>query len=285
MNKVKIICDSTIDFTKEMYEKYDIEVAPLNVAFKQEETVYLDGINIDCESLYQKVEKYKETPKTSAVNVGTWVELYNKYIELGYDILVMTISSELSSCFQNANIAAGEFEEGRIFVVDGKSLSTGSGLLVLKMVEYRDQNLSAKEIFEKVSLLAPKVNAKFCLDRLDYLHNGGRCSGLSMLVAHALHIHPVLKLINGKIIVYKKVRGFYSKAMDEQIEELKNNIENVDTSHIFITASNNPSEDVDYIKNKLIEFIPEENIIITYAGCTICSHCGPKTIGILYLSK
>lgn len=285
MNKVKIICDSTIDFTSEMYKKYDIDVAPLHVAFKDDPKDYRDGVDINSEALYKKVEEIKETPKTGAVNVAEWMDIYKGYIDNGYDILVITIGSDLSSCYQNAVVASQEYDEGRIFVLDGKSLSTGSGLLLMKMIKYRDEGLSAKEIYEKVLPLVDKVSAKFCLDTLDYLNKGGRCSSLKLLVATALHIHPVLKMIGGKLVVYKKTRGLYSKAMDEQINELIADLPNIDTDCVFVTHSGRDDENAKYIIDKIKEYIPLENIHETKAGCTVSSHCGPKTIGILYLMK
>ena len=285
MNKVKIITDSTIDLSEELYKKYDIDVIPLHITFPKENISKLDNIDIDCENLYLSVEKYNELPKTSACSVGELIKKFEKYINEGYDILFTGIGSGLSSNYQNAKIAAQEFDEGRVYIVDTKSLSTGSALVTLKMCKYRDQGLSAQQIYEKTKDLGDKLSVKFCIDRLDYLFKGGRCSGMEMIFANVLHIHPIAKVIDGKLTVYKKPRGLYLKAVEEQINEFMSDLENMDLEHVFITHSGRMNGEEQYIYDKLKKFVPEENLHITRAGCTISSHCGPKTIGILYLFK
>lgn len=285
MNKVKVIVDSTVDLSPEMYKKYDIVVAPLHVAFVNDEHDYHDGIDIDAETLYKKVEATGETPKTGAVNVAEFISLFGKYIDEGYDIIFTGIGSELSSTYQNAVLASQEFESGRIKILDSGNLSTGTGLLVMKICQYRDEGLSVNEIYDKVVSLVPLVSAKFCIDRLEYLFKGGRCSGMTMIFAHALHIHPVAKMINGKLVVYKKPRGPYIKAVEEQIKEFEEDLPNIDPSCLFITHSGRIDGVEKLVYDQISKKFDPKNIHITEAGCTVCSHCGPKTIGILYILK
>jgi len=285
MNKVKLICDSTMDIEPEIYEQEDIDVVPLHVAFKGDPKDYKDGIDIDTLKIYEKVKECGETPKTGAVNVGEWMDVFQKYIDKGYDIVVTTLGTNLSSCYQNAVIASQEFDEGRIFVLESGNLSTGSGLLLMKQIKYKNEGLSAKEIYEKVQPLAEKVSAKFCIENLDYLYKGGRCSGLALLAANALHIHPVAKMINGKLVVYKKPRGPYRKSVEEQINEFKNDLPNIDLDCVYITDSYFLDGEDDYVYSVISKLMPKENIHRSKSGCTISSHCGPKTIGILYILK
>jgi len=284
MNKVRVVADSTIDLTKEMIEKFDVMILPLHVAFEGDTHDYHDGFDIDSETLYTKVENNKgTTPKTGAVNVGEFVLAFKKLIDEGYDIIFTGIGSKLSSTYQNAVLASKEFPEGRIKVLDSGSLSTGTALLVLKMCEYRDKGLGVQEIYDEVGKLVPLISAKFCIETLTYLYRGGRCSGMTMIVANALHIHPVAKMVDGKLIVYKKPRGPYEKAVDEQINEFMEDLPYIDKSCVFITHSGRIEGYDKYIYDRIVKYIEPNNIHITCAGCTVCSHCGPKTIGILYI--
>lgn len=285
MNKVIVMCDSTADLSPELIEKNDIVVVPLHVSFKDDSTDYLDGVTLTAEEVYKKAEASGTTPKTGAINLYEMTEHFRPYIEKGYDIVFTGIGSGLSSTYQNALLASREFPEGRIEVVDSWNLSTGTGLLVLKMCQYRDEGNDVHEIAEKARKLVPNVSAKFCIDRLDYLYKGGRCSGFTMALAHMLHIHPVAKMVNNKLVVYRKVRGKYIRAVDEQIREFMEDLPRIDTSMVFITDSGHMTGEDKYIYDKIKEYVPEENIYHTTAGCVVSSHCGPKTIGILYILK
>ena len=287
MNKIIIIADSTCDLEPEYVEKNDIVLTPLHVSFAGDDHDYLDGVDIDSETVYKKVVESGNTPKTGAKNIGELIELFKKYVDQGCDIIFTGIGSGLSSTYNNAMIAKQEFDDDRIEVVDSQNLSTGIGLLVSKMVKYRDEGLNIHEIAAKVRELVPLVSAKFCIDRLDYLYKGGRCSGMTKIFAHALKIHPVAKVIDGKLTVYKKPRGLYRKAVDEQIEEfLKDyNDNNIDLDNVFVTDSGHMDGEDNYIIKRLSEIIDPKIIRHTRAGCVVSSHCGPKTIGILYILK
>lgn len=285
MNKVIVMADSTCDLSKELVEKYDVKIVPLHVTFPNNNLDFLDGIDIDPEKLYKKVDELKTTPKTSAINVKEFIDYFTPYINNGYDIIFTGIGSGLSSTIQNANIAKQEFEEGRIEVVDSQNLSTGTGLLVLKMCELRDQGLSNKDIASKVKEYVPYVSAKFCINELDYLYKGGRCSGFTKGLAGLFHLHPVAMVKDGKLSMHKIIRGKYVKSVDYQIDMFKNDLPNIDLNHVFITDSGHMDGEDKYIEEKLLQYVKKENIHHTKAGCVVCSHCGPKTIGILYINK
>ncbi len=285
MNKVVIIADSTCDLSKELVEKYDIKIVPLHVTFKGDEKDYLDGVTITPEEVYKKVEELGVTPTTGARNVAELINDFKTYVDQGYDVIFTGIGSGLSSTYNNAMIAREEVGADRIEVVDSKNLSTGTGLLVMKMVKYRDEGLDVHEIANKVREIVPYVSAKFCIDRLDYLYKGGRCSGMTKMLATLLKIHPVAKVIDNKLTVYRKPRGNYIKAVDEQLNEFFEDLPNIDTDCLFITDSLHMDGEDKYMYDKIKDKFPKENIHFTHAGCVVSSHCGPKTIGILYILK
>ena len=282
-NKVVIMADSTTDLNPDYVKNNNVIILPLHVSFVGDDHDYKDGVDLDSESVYKKVEECGNTPKTGALNVHELIEYFRPYIDKGYDIVFTGIGSLLSSTYNNALIASEEFPKGRVEVVDSGNLSTGTGLLVVKMVKYRDEGLSVKEIAEKVRALVPHVSAKFCIDRLDYLYKGGRCSGMTKMFAHMLHIHPIAKMINGKLTVYKKPRGAYRNAVNEQIKEFIEDLPNIDLSTVFVTDSGHMDKEDDYVIKELSKYMNKENIVHTRAGCVVSSHCGPKTIGILYI--
>ena len=284
-NKVMIIADSTCDLNKDYLKENNIVILPLHVSFPGDDKDYLDGVNLDAETVYKTVEEIGNTPKTGAANVNQFIELFQKYIDENYDIIYTGIGSGLSSSYQNAVLASQEFPEGRIEIVDSQNLSTGTGLLVCKMVDFRNEGLDAHQIAEKVRELVPLVSAKFCIDRLDYLHKGGRCSGMTKLFAHLLNLHPVAKVINGKLTVYKTPRGKYRKAVDAQIQEFLEDLPNIDLTRVFVTDSGHMDGEDEYVIQELSKHMDPSKIVHTTAGCVISSHCGPKTIGILYILK
>ena len=287
MNKIVIMTDSTCDLDEEFIKENDIKVLPLHVSVEGDTNDYLDGINITSEKVYELVEKYGNTPKTGARNLAEFMNDFEPYIKDGCDIIWTGIGTGLSSTYNNALLASKEFPEGRIEIVDSQNLSTGIGLLVVKMAKLRNEGLNIHQIADKIRELVPLVSAKFCINRLDYLYKGGRCSGMTKIFAHMLKIHPVAKVIDNKLQVYKKPRGDYRNAVDEQIneflEDLKN--DNIDLDKIFVTDSGHMDGEDQYIIDTLSKYVNPEIITHTRAGCVISSHCGPKTIGILYITK
>ena len=283
MNKVIIIADSTVDLTPELIKKHNIVTVPLIVRFDEE--IYYDNETITPDELYEKVKIKGELPKTAAVAPQTFIDLFKPYIDQGCDILFSGIGAKMSSTIQNAIIASNEFPEGRIFVLDSGNLSTGTGLLILKMCKYRDEGKSAKEIFDLVSPLVTKVSAQFAVDTLEYLHKGGRCSGASKIFGTIFHIHPIIKLVDGGMIVYKKPRGAYKAALNELVNEIIGDYPNVDLDHIFVTHSGMDQNLINYLYEEVSKVVGQDHVYITRAGCVISSHCGPGTIGVLYIKK
>lgn len=282
-NKVKIITDSTVDVNLEEIKKLGVHVQPLIVNLGGVD--YFDGENISNDMIYKHVKETGQLPKTAAVSSEVFRDLFSKYIEDGYDIFYVGIGGKLSGTLQAAVIASSELPEGRVFLADSNNLSSATGLLLYKAIKLRDNGLSAKDICSIINKLSNDVSAQFAVDTLDYLHKGGRCSGTVRLFGHLLHIHPVIKVIDGKLVVYRKPRGKYIKAIDEMLEIIQGDMPNVDLDHVFITHTGAKQEYLDYFYNELIKIVPQSCVEITNAGSVITSHCGYGTIGVLYIKK
>ena len=283
MRKVKIVADSTVDLTPEQYEDNDILVIPLLVNFGEES--YKDGVDITPDEIYAKVKNGSSLPSTAAIAPNTFVETLKPLVDDGYDIVFLGIGSKLSTTFQNLHIACEEIGEEHVFPVDSDNLSTGTGLLVLKACKLRDEGKSAKEIKEILDTLVPKVSAKFVLERLEYMRKGGRCSAFAAIFGSLLHIHPILKMVNGKLIVEKKPRGPMKVGYNEMVKELSEDLPNVDLDNVMITHAGIEKDRLDYIYNEVSKLVDPSVIRITRAGCVISSHCGFGTVGILYIKK
>ena len=283
MNKVKIIADSTVDLTPEMYKDNDIVVMPLSVNFGEE--VFLDSVTITPDEMYKRIDAGEDLPHTAAIPPQTFEDEFRKWLDQGYDIIFTGIGAKMSTTYQNALIAKNSIEgaEDRIFILDSANLSSGTGLLVLKMCKLRDEGKSAKEIYDTVKEMAPRLSVQFAVDKLDYLHKGGRCSGATKLFGHLFHIHPVIKVVDGGMIVYKKPRGKLSAGIDEQVAELKKDLPNVDMDNIMITDSGVSPEDKQYFHDEVAQLVDPSVIRHTRAGCVVSCHCGPGTIGVLYI--
>ena len=280
--KVKIITDSTCDLDAKTIEEKDVLVMPLYVNFTN--ASFLDGVDLTTEELYKKVEEYQELPKTAAIPIGTFLEVFQKYVDEGYEIVFTGISKQMSRTYENAVLAAREVNEEKIHIVDSMNLSTGIGLLVLKACKYRDSGLSASLIASKLNEDNKLVLSQFAIETMDYLHKGGRCSSLAKIFGTLLKIKPIIAVRDGKMHVAKKPHGKMQVALDVMIEQLKEDLPRLDTDVVIITHSL-AFEYCDYIKQKISAFLGDVPIMSTVAGCVISSHCGKGTIGILYMVK
>lgn len=286
MNKVILFSESTIDITPELVAKYQIEVFPLIVNFEEE--TYYDGVNITPDELYKKVEEKKMLPKTAARTPLDYKEAYLKFLEQGNDVVHITLGSNFSSTYQNAFVARNNLKDElkeRIFLLDGKNLSSGTALLLLKAAKLRDMGKSAKEIAEEIQKLVPRVKSQFVVESLEYLHKGGRCSTTKRLLGTVLRIKPMIVVRAGPMDVGKSIIGSMKKSLNEMVKLFLNDFPKVDPEFVFITETA-ADKSYRYLAEK-IEELPErkliKNLYHTEAGCVIASHCGEGTIGILYL--
>lgn len=281
---IAITTDSTCDLPQRFIDENDITVVPLTVLLG--DTVYRDGVDIKPDDVYSFVEKTGKLPKTSAVTPAEYFEVFKQLTDEGKKVVHIGFSSGLSSSFQNACVAASEFDN--VFCVDSKTLCTAQGLLVLKACDYRAKGMDAKKIADRVTKLVPKVSATFVIDGLEYLHKGGRCSSVARFGANVLGIKPSIAVDNqtGKLEVSKKYRGKTEIVYKQYIADRMNEIKRIQPDRVVIAESGGVSSQIIAFAKGVIEGKDKFNqVILADAGCTISSHCGPKTFAIFYIKK
>lgn len=282
MNKPVIItADSTCDLSMDLLERFQIHTIPLTITLGED--TFLDGQGFTPLDMYERYRKDGILPKTSAPGVQEFLDFFSSFTEQGFSVVHLDISSELSNSYNAACMAADELRG--VHVVDSRMLSTGVGLLAIEGAECRDRGMSAVEIAEHLRSLTGKVQTSFVLDTLQFMWKGGRCSAVSALGANLLHLKPGLEMQDGKLGVYKKYRGninsVYKQYVKERLQGRK-----IRPEHIFVTESGEVDEAVlEEIYALIRETVPVKEIHHTLAGCTISTHCGPKTLGILFLEE
>lgn len=274
---IKITADSTCDLSPDILKSLDITQVPLSILV--DDKPYKDGLDITPADIFRYVGKEKKICKTAAVNVFEYENLFRKLLQEYEAVIHINISSGFSSCYQNAVLAAQSFEN--VYVIDSRNLSTGSGHIVYEAAQMAKAGLTAEEISSKLKDSIPRVDASFVIDNLEYLHRGGRCSGVEAFGANLLRIKPCIEVIDGKMKVGKKYRGSFEFCLQNYIKDRVENRNDIDYSRIFITHTICSKKTLDLVKDAIVEY-GFEQIIETEAGCTISSHCGPNTLGILY---
>jgi len=291
MNKVRIIADSTSDLNDTLYEKYGIDIVSLKINFGCD--TYIDRKTINSEKLFELVKEKGILPKTSAPTILEISDIFKKHLEAGEDIVYCPISSEFSSTYANGIIAAKELpleQQKRIKCIDSRSLSSGIGLMLCAMGELVLQGKGLEEVYKEGESIVERVNAEFVVDTMEYLFKGGRCSGVSYYFGSKLFLHPVIRVENGGMVVHKITRGKLVKGMDFQIDEFAKQLkaENVVLDKIFITSPFGSDKLDEYMMKKVKDLVGSEyanNVMTTPAGSIVSSHCGPGTIGLLYITK
>ena len=281
MRPIKIISDSTADLPKELIEKYDIQVLPLCVTLG--ENTYKDGLEISASDIFKFYEEKKILPKTSAVSVAEYTDVFSEWVEKGYDVIHFCISSTMSSCYQNACIAAVEL--GHVWSIDSANLSSGIGLQVVMAAELAQKGESAEIIAREINEAKTRVDASFILNQLEFLYKGGRCSGVAALGANILKLKPCIEVCEGSMKVGKKYRGAYEKCALEYVRDRLENNDNIDTKRIFLTWTGVDEKLIKEIAKEIKKCKKFDEIIINEAGSTITGHCGPGTFGVLYFRK
>ena len=280
-SNIVITSDSTTDLSPELRERYNIDILPLGVTLGDK--VYTDGVDITPDDIYAHHEKTGELPKTTATIVSDWLDFFKKHTEGGKTVIHFTISSDMSSTYNNSCIAAGELEN--VYVIDTKNLSTGGGLLVVAAAEMLKSGESAEAIVKKINELGPCVDASFVIDSLEYLYKGGRCSALAMLGANLLKLKPCIQVKNGKMDVCKKYRGKYGEVLKQYITERIKEHSDIYLDRVFITHAGCDPELVRETEELTRSLAPFKEVFLTRAGCTVSSHCGANTLGILFIRK
>lgn len=281
---VKIISDSTCDLCQELLEKYDISILPLHILLGEEE--YEDGRNITIDQIYEWSEAHKDTPKTSAPSIERAIEVFEPYVKKGNEIVCFSISGSMSSSGNIMRMAAEQLEaEDSIHVIDSQNLSTGIGLLVVEAAAMAKEGRSADEIVKRMDELIPRVRASFVVDTLVYLHRGGRCSGLAAMAGGALKLHPRIQVVDGAMQSAKKYRGSIDKVIMAYVKDMEEDIKRADRTRVFITHSGCDREIVEQVREYLKELDIFSEIWETRAGGVVSSHCGPGTLGVLFIAS
>ncbi|MCH5269220.1 MAG: DegV family protein [Lachnospiraceae bacterium] len=281
---VKIISDSTCDLSKELLDKYDISILPLHILLGENE--YEDGMDITIEEIYDWSEAHKETPKTSAPSIERTVELFEPYVKNGDEIVCFSISGTMSASGNIMRMAAEQLEaESSIHVIDSQNLSTGIGLLVVEAAAMAKEGRAADEIVDKMNELIPRVRASFVVDTLVYLHRGGRCSGLAAMAGGALKLHPRIQVVDGVMQSAKKYRGSMDKVILSYVKDMEEELKMADRTRVFITHSGCSREIVEQVRQYLKDLDVFSEIWETRAGGVVSSHCGPGTLGVLFIAS
>lgn len=282
MNKQIIISsDSTCDLSKELVDRYQIRIQPMGISLGDQ--IYRDGVDITPDMIYAHHEKTGQLPKTSAINVAENMEYFEELTKDGSAVIHFTISSSMSSTYNNACVAAQEFEN--VYVVDAKNLSTGSGLLVLAAAEMAQEGMEAQQIVEKLNDLADRVDASFVVDNLEYLVKGGRCSALAAFGANLLQLKPCISVKNGAMGVGKKYRGKFEKVLLTYVADRLADAEDICLDRVFVTHAGCDPKVVESVAEAVKNTLPFREILVTRAGCTVSSHCGANTLGVLFIRK
>ena len=279
--KIKILSDSTCDLSKELIEKYDIGIVPLIVI--KDGDAYADGITITPDEIFAHVASGGNLCSTAAVNVGDYEDVFAKYAPDYDGIVHINLGSGFSSCHQNACLAAEDFDN--VICIDSANLSTGQGLVVLKACELAETCESLTEIKEKLDAFTPKVEASFLLDRLDYMVKGGRCSSAAALGANLLGLKPCIEVKDGKMGVVKKYRGNYAKTLAMYVKDRIANRDDLTRETLFITHTPVNDECKKSVSDAVAQCAPFKNTYWTDAGSTVSCHCGPGTLGVLFVRK
>ena len=278
---VKISADSTCDLSPELLKRYDVAIQPLYIV--RDDASLRDGVDIRPTDIFAHVEKTGKLLKTAAVSVEDYIELFRRRTADGSEVVHITISAEMSACYQNACLAAREVPG--VYPVDSRNLSTGMGLVVIEAAKRAQAGEGGAAIQKAMEAFVPRVEASFVIDRLDYLYKGGRCSALAALGANLLHLKPCIEVRNGKMGVGRKYRGAYEKVLRQYAYDRLHGREDIDRERAFITWSTCPQPALDAVRAVCREEGRFEELLETQAGCTICNHCGPNTLGVLFVRK
>ena len=278
---VIITADSTCDLSPELLERYQIRTLPLTILLGEDS--FRDGVDFTPDDLYARYHAEGILPKTAALSMQNFLDFFGQLIQQGYEIVHLDISAELSGTFNAARLAAQELEG--VYVVDSRMLSTGIGLLCIEGAECAARGMAAAEIAEHLRALTDKVDTSFVLDTLEFMWKGGRCSGVAALGANLLHLKPALEMKDGKLGVYKKYRGQMKSVYRQYITERLQG-KHVRPGHVFLTESGDIDPAIlEELETLIRDLSGAQEVHHTRAGCTVSSHCGPGTLGVLFINE
>lgn len=278
---IKILSDSTCDLPKNICDKYNITLVPLTVI--KDGKPYQDGVDITPADIFAHVAAGGDLCSTTAMNIGEYGEIFKKYSSEYDGVIHINIGSGFSSCYQNACLAAEDFENVRI--IDSQNLSTGQGLVVLKACELAESCTDLDALVSELNAFTEKVEASFLLDQLKYMVKGGRCSTVAALGANLLNLKPCIEVKNGKMGVVKKYRGNYAKCLANYVKDRLCDRNDLDKKTLFVTRTVVNDECEAAVQDAVTQYGDFETTYVTEAGCTVSCHCGPGTLGVLFVRK
>ncbi|WP_297637548.1 DegV family protein [uncultured Clostridium sp.] len=279
MEKIKIITDSTVDLPKELLKELDIEVMPVLINFGEES--YLDGIEIDTKGLFKKMDETDVFPTTAQIIPSRFEEIYKKYLDEGYKVLSVIMSSGMSGTYESACLAKQMLDTEDVYIVDSQKITSGLGLLVLKAAKLRDAGKSVEEIVEDLENVKNHINSSLSFESLDNLVRGGRLPKAVSVVTGLLGIRLILEIKDGVMAVKGKVRG-NKKAIKRIIADIEEDRPVKDMPVIIVSVGDN-----DEIKNGIIDYLNEKNIsyIEGPVGCSVAIHSGKQAVGAFFISE
>ncbi len=283
MSQIILSADSTCDLGTTLKEDYNVHYFPYHIILEDKE--YLDNVDITPEDIYKAYFDRKVLPKTSAINVDEYINYLKVFTDKGHEVVHFNLGSALSSSYQNCKLAAEELPG--VYPINSCSLSTGIGLQVLDAADMMKAGKSAKEIYDVLHMSTEQYHASFIVDTLTFLHAGGRCSSVAKLGANLLSLKPCIEVDNtsGGMNVGKKYRGNLEKVLVHYVKDKLQQYPDIVTNRIFITHSSIDQKYIDIVKETINSVMHFDNIYVTKASCTISSHCGPGTLGILFKTK
>ncbi|MBQ9885582.1 MAG: DegV family protein [Lachnospiraceae bacterium] len=283
MRTVKIFADSTCDLSDELLKRFSVNIIPLTINLG--DVPYSDGVDIFPDDIYAWSDEHKLTPKTASPSIESILNILKEFDKKDTDIVYIGISEKMSVTCNTVRLAGEELENARLFVIDSKNLSTGIGLLVISAARLAAQGKSAEEIVAEIEQLREKVSASFVVDTLTYIHRGGRCSGAAKLVANTLKLKPEIYVENGSMEVGKKYRGRQDSVILKYAADREEEMLGALSSMVFITHSGCDDDIINSVRKFVKDLNYFDEIFVTRAGSVISSHCGPKTLGILFIRK
>lgn len=280
-NKIILSADSTCDLGEELKARYDVHYYPFHIILEEKD--YQDNVDITVNEIFSAYYARKALPRTAAINVGEYVDYFKPWVEEGFDVIHLNLGGAISSAHKNCVLAAEELG-GHVYPIDSFSLSTGISLQVIEAGERIRAGMSAAQIAEEVKALRSKCHASFILDTLDFMRAGGRCSTVAAVGANLLNLKPCIEVDNtdGSMHVGKKYRGNLRKVLPQYVRDKLAEYPAIKRDHIFITYSSIEPEYAALVRKTIQETMEFEEIHETSASCTISSHCGPNTLGILF---
>ena len=278
---IKFSADSTCDLSPELLHRYNISIRPLYVVMDGDPK--MDGVTVTPDEMYAYTATTGKLCSTAAINVADYLEFFRPLSQENEAVIHTCISSEFSSCYQNACLAAQEFDN--VYVVDSRNLSTGHGLVVLEGIDLAAAGKSVSEVLEGMQSVTARVNASFIPSELEYLRKGGRCSSIAALGANLLKLKPCIQVQDGKMGVGKKYRGNMPVVLPTYVKEMLAQPDAIDTHRVFITHSGIDETLIELVRETVESCAHFDEILITRAGGTVSSHCGPGTLGVLFVNK